>query len=156
MSPTAIEVMLRDHPFTRDFWPEHLARLADMASQAHFRPGELIFQEGDHSSLFYLLVSGSVALEFVDPGRPVRVRTLYGGEVLGWSSLTAEDNKQFQARALEEVQALGFDGARLRHACQEDYTFGYFVMRAVLGVLTGRLHAVRSQLVEVYAPVEAA
>ena len=30
-----------------------------MASEVHFAPGELIFQEGDHSSLFYLLISGT-------------------------------------------------------------------------------------------------
>lgn len=155
MTTTAIEDLLHNHPFTKDFWPDHVTRLADMASDAHFRPGELIFHEGDHSSLFYLLVSGSVALEFVDPGRPVRVSTLYAGEVLGWSSLTGDESKQFQARALEEVHALAFDGARLRHACQEDYAFGYALMRSVLAAMAGRLHAIRAQLVDLYAPVEA-
>ena len=47
-----------------------------MASEVRFRPGESIFHEGDHSSLFYLLISGNVALEVSSPGRPVRVATL--------------------------------------------------------------------------------
>ncbi|HUB33789.1 MAG TPA: cyclic nucleotide-binding domain-containing protein [Bryobacteraceae bacterium] len=145
--------LLTAHPFCRNFWPEHVSRLSALASETHFEPGELIFHEGDHSSLFYLLVSGNVALEVAAPGRAVRVTTLYAGEVLGWSSVTDETSKQFQARALEPVQALAFDGARLRHACQENFGFGFAFMRAIAAVLSGRLHAVREQLVETYTPV---
>src|SRR3982750_655114 len=105
--------LVHEHPFTERFWPERGARLASMASEAHFAPGELIFQEGDHSSFFYLLVSGNVALEVVSPGRPVRVATLLAGDVLGWSSITGDNGKQFQARALEPVHAVALDGARL-------------------------------------------
>ena len=86
----AVGPILNDLSFCRGFWPEHVARLASMASEVHFQPGELIFHEGDRSSFFYLLVSGNVALEVVPPGRPVRVATLVAGEVLGWSSLTGD------------------------------------------------------------------
>ena len=145
--------LLQDHPFTKGFWPDHVAKLAAMSSEVNFAPGELIFQEGDHSSLFYLLISGNVALEVHPAGRPVRVSTLVAGEVLGWSSVTGENDKQFLARALEDVHALAFDGARLRHACEQDYAFGFWFMRALAGVMVERLHAVRAQLVGMYSPV---
>jgi len=151
---TATADLLRDHAFCRGFWPDHVARLAGMASEASFQPGESIFHEGDHSSFFYLLISGNVALEVVTPGRPVRVATLVAGEVLGWSSLTGDTGKQFQARALEEVQALAFDGARLRHACESDFAFGFVLMRAVLAVMSERLHSIRAQLLDLYSPVK--
>jgi CRP/FNR family transcriptional regulator, cyclic AMP receptor protein len=144
---------LAAHPFVRALWPDHVARLSGMGSDVHFGPGELIFHEGDHSSLFYLMISGSVALEVLSPARPLRIATLYGGEVLGWSSVTGEKGKQFQARALETVEAIAFDGARLQHACAEDYAFGFVFMRALAGVVSERLHAVREQLVESYSPV---
>ena len=145
--------LLQQHPFTQGFWPEHVDRLEALASEVHFAPGELIFHQGDQSSLFYLLVEGNVALEVIAPGRPVRVATLYAGEVLGWSSVTGNPDKQFQARSLEPVRAVAFDGARLRHACESDYAFGFAVMRATLSVMSGRLHAIRSQLLDVYSPV---
>lgn len=147
--------VLSAHPFARAFWPDHISRLASMASEVAFAPGEIIFHEGDPSSLFYLLVSGNVALELIPPGHPVRVLTLYAGDVLGWSSVTGETVKQFQARALEPVQALAFDGVRLRHACEEDYAFGFAFMRAIVTVLSGRIHAVRNQISELYSPVGA-
>jgi len=153
MSDDPNVALLRDHPFTRGFWPDHVARLSALASEVRFQPGELIFHEGDHSSLFYLLISGNVALEIVSPAGPVRVSTLVAGEVLGWSSVAGDNGKQFQARALEEVHALAFDGARLNHACEEDYAFGFRFMRAVLNVTAGRLHAIRMQLLDVYTPV---
>jgi hypothetical protein len=92
----------------------------------------------------------------VSPGRPVRVTTLYAGEVLGWSSVTnGGGGKQFQARSLEEVHALAFDGQRLRHACEEDYAFGFRLMRAIVKVMSGRMQAVLAQLVDAYSPVGA-
>src|SRR5581483_7097674 len=109
-----IAEILHNHPFTRDFWADHTARMAGLGSEIHFAAGETIFEEGDLSSFFYLIVSGSIALEVRSPGRPVRIATLFAGEVLGWSSVTGDTGKQFQARALEDVHALAFDGARLR------------------------------------------
>ena len=153
MSSDTIPGLLQHHPFTKGFWPDHLARLSAMAGEVRFQPGELIFHEGDHSSFFYLLISGNVALEVIAPGHPVRVSTLVAGEVLGWSSVAGENGKQFQARALEPVHALAFDGARLVHACEEDYAFGFRFMRAILNVMAGRLHAIRMQLLDVYTPV---
>jgi len=154
MSAAPVE-LLQKHPFTRHFWPEHVTRLAEMASPAHFAPGEIIFQEGDPSSLFYLIVTGNVALEVRAPGHPVRIATLYAGEVLGWSSITGDPGKQFEARALEEVHALAFDGVRLRHACTADYAFGFRLMSAILAVTSERLHAIRAQLLDLYSPVGA-
>jgi CRP-like cAMP-binding protein len=154
MSADVVTDLLQTHPFTEGFWPDHLARLSAMASEVRFCPGELIFREGDHSSFFYLLISGNVALEAVAPGRPLRVTTLYAGEVLGWSSVMKGHNgKQFQARSLEEIHALAFDGERLRHACEEDYAFGFWFMRAILNVMSGRMHAIRAQLMDAYSPM---
>lgn len=155
MSTEVIHGLLASHPFCQGFWPDHVARLSAMASEVHFEPGESIFREGDHSSFFYLLISGNVALEVVTPGHPVRVATLVSGEVLGWSSVAGDSGKQFQARALEEVHALAFDGTRLRHACEADYAFGFAFMRAVLAVVAERLHSIRMQLLDVYTPVGA-
>jgi CRP-like cAMP-binding protein len=153
MNTDPVAALLREHPFAKGFWPAHIDRLAAMASEVRFPPGELIFHEGDHSSLFYLLIEGNVALEVTAPGRPVRVATLFAGEVLGWSSVTGDTGKQFQARALEDVHALAFDGTRLCHACQEDFALGFWFMRAILSVMSERLHAIRAQLLDLYTPV---
>lgn len=146
---------LREHPFLEGFHPEHIEKLAAMASEVRFGKGELIFREGDESSFFYLLLSGTVALETNTPGRILRIVTLGHGEELGWSSVTPSHSKQFQARSLEETQALAFDGVRLLHACEGDCRFGYALMRAMLRVVAHRLQSTRLQLLDMYSPAAA-
>ena len=101
MTTDALASLLQEHPFTEGFWPDHIARLAAMAGSVRFTRDELIFHEGDHSSFFYLLVKGNVALEVIRPGGPCASRRCIAGDVLGWSSVTEREGKQFQARALE-------------------------------------------------------
>ena len=147
-----IEV-LRDHPFLQGMKAEHVAKMADLAKEVQFGREQMIFRQGDESGLFYLILSGKVALEASAPGRILRVQTVGAGEELGWSSVMAEGGKLFQARVVEPVQALTFDGARLRQACQEDPVFGYQFLQKLLRVVVRRLQATRVQLLDLYAPV---
>ena len=146
---------LRAHPFLEGFRPEHIDKLAAMGSEVRFGKGEMIFREGDESSFFYLLVSGTISLETTTPGRIVRITTLGHGEELGWSSVTPRHTKQFQARSLEETRAVAFDGVRLLHTCEEDCRFGYALMCAMLRVVTHRLQSTRLQLLDMYSPLSA-
>jgi CRP/FNR family transcriptional regulator, cyclic AMP receptor protein len=149
MTHEDLAIILREHPFAQGFAPEHVNKLATLAGRVRFGKNELIYREGDVSSLFYLLLEGTVALEVKAPGHTVRIATLSAGEELGWSSFTPGHPKQFHARTLEEVRALTFDGARLLHSCEEDKAFGYDVTRAALRVVAERLHATRIQLLDI-------
>jgi CRP-like cAMP-binding protein len=144
---------LREHPFATGFCPEDIAHMAAMAREIHFLAGKTIFREGDHSSLFYLLITGRVALKIQAPAGPGRVATLFAGEVLGWPPVTGGTGQQFEARALKEIDALAFDGADMRRACEADHGFGFRISRAVLGAMTGRLQAIRAQFPDVYTAV---
>lgn len=152
MTPEETVQTLVRHPFTEEFRPTDVEKLAAMASEVSFAKNDVIFREGDVSSFFYLILSGTVALEVTAPGRTVRISTLCTGDELGWSSLTPGHTKQFLARALEEVRALAFDGARLLNAGNEDCAFGLVLTRAMLNVVARRLHATRIQLLDLYRP----
>ncbi len=144
--------ILGDHPFVAGLKPSYIQKMASLALEVQFGRDEIIFREGDASSLFYLLLSGKVALEVSAPGRILRIQTLGEGDELGWSSLLGSAGKQFQARSLEPVRALAFDGARLRHACEQDPGFGFALLERVLKVVAERLQATRLQMVDMYAP----
>jgi CRP/FNR family cyclic AMP-dependent transcriptional regulator len=144
--------LLRGHPFLKELQPAHIEKLAELAQEARFERDQVIFREHDESSFFYLIASGKVALEVTALGRTLRVQTLQDGEELGWSSVLQSEGKHFQARALGSVRALVFDGARLREACEQDHSFGYALMRRLLGVVAARLQATRIQLLDMYSP----
>jgi CRP-like cAMP-binding protein len=81
------------------------------------------------------------------------VQTLHAGDELGWSAILMGRGKHFQARALQPVQALAFDGAKLLNACREEPAFGFALMYRMVGVVSERLQATRLQVLDMYSPV---
>lgn len=153
MIDPALQAQLRKHPFVEGFEPAHVDRLAALAREAMFARDHVIFHEGDECADFYLLVSGLVALEIEEPGHTLRVQTLSAGDELGWSALLMASGKHFQARALEHVAAIAFDGPALLAVCKQDPAFGFALMNRLLAVVAGRLHATRLQVHDMYSPV---
>ena len=143
--------LLHKHPFVEDLDPRHTEILARLASEVGYEKDQIIFRQGDECGLFYLILSGKVALEMTAPGRTIRVQTLNSGDELGWSSVLMQE-RLFQARALGPVRLLALDGAQLHEACKEDPVFGYELMYRLLRVVSRRLQATRFQLMDVYAP----
>jgi CRP/FNR family transcriptional regulator, cyclic AMP receptor protein len=143
---------LESHPFVSDFPPQDRARLAALAKEVRFEPDQVIFHEGDDYSVFYLLGKGMVALELEVPGHVLRVQTLYAGDVFDWSALLPHAGKHFQARALDAVTALAFEGDQLLATFKADPQFGLTFMLRLMGVVSERLRNTRLQLVDVYSP----
>lgn len=150
-----VVALLRHHPFVAQFEPQHVEKLAGLATPIRFEREQIIFREGDDCSEFYLIVTGLVALEIAAPGHTFRVQTLFAGDELGWSALLMGQGKHFQARTLERVDALALEGSELLAACKEDPVFGFALMQRLLEVVAQRLQATRLQLLDTYSPVAA-
>ncbi len=144
---------LQKHPFVRGFTAAQIEKLASHAKEVRFEPNHVIFHEGDECSEFYLIISGMVALEIAPHGEAFRVETLSAGDELGWSSVLVGKGKFFQARTLERVEALMFDGVELRAMCERDTALGYEFMLHLLGVVSERLSSTRLQVLDMYWPV---
>jgi CRP-like cAMP-binding protein len=144
---------VRGHPFAEGLTPEHCATLAGLARQTSFAKDEIIFREGDPKHEFFLLLTGRAALEMVVQGRTLRVHTLEAGDELGWSAVLMGGGKRFQARALEPIEALAFDGYKLLDTCRADTGFGYKIMHRLLGVVSERLQAARMQVLDSHSPI---
>lgn len=148
-----LSTVLKRHPFVSEFHDEHVALLAQLATEVHFKQGEIIFHEGDDYSVFYLLGEGMVALELEAPDHVLRVQTLYAGDELDWSAVLPHAGKHFQARALTPVTALAFEGAQLLASFKRHPEFGLAFMLRLMGVVSERLRATRVQLLDMYSPV---
>jgi CRP-like cAMP-binding protein len=148
-----VVTLLQRHPFVEEFQPQHIEKLASMATRVRFERDQVIFREGDECGEFYLIMNGLVALEIAAPDHVLRVQTLSAGDELGWSAILMGRRKHFQARALERSEALAFDGGELLIACKQDAAFGYVLMHRLLGVVAERLQATRLQVLDMYSPV---
>ncbi len=144
---------MHKQPFVAELRPEHQAKLATLAKRVHFDTDQVIFHEGDEYSVFYLLEEGMVALELEVPGHVLRVQTLYAGDVFDWSALLPHTGKHFQARALNPVTALAFEGEQLLASFRSNPEFGLAFMLRLMAVVSERLRNTRLQLVDMYSPV---
>jgi CRP/FNR family cyclic AMP-dependent transcriptional regulator len=141
------------HPFMADLSPHQRRLLADCAMLIQFKPGELIFREGDPANRFYLVQRGSVALEARAGLQTVtRIDTVGAGDVLGWSWLFPPYFWHFDARALEPTEAIFLYGTPLREECDRDHDLGYEFVRRMAEVMMKRLHATRRQWVAQKTP----
>jgi CRP/FNR family transcriptional regulator, cyclic AMP receptor protein len=145
--------VLAKHPFVADFDAGHLARLAMLAKEVRFPPDHIIFREGDQDAELYLIAKGMVALEIDTPEQVVRVQTLDSGDEFGWSAVLMGRGKHFQARALEPVEALMFNGSELLAAFKEDPALGFAFTLRLLSVVSERFQAARLHLLDKYSPV---
>jgi CRP/FNR family transcriptional regulator, cyclic AMP receptor protein len=153
MLTQALRAMLQKHHFVEEFESRHVEKLETLAKEVRFAQDHVVFREGDECSEFYMIVSGRVALEIEAPDHTLRVQTLSAGDEFGWSALLMGSGKHFQARALEPVEALAFEGAELLAACKHDPAFGFTFMQRLLAVVAGRLQATRLQLLDMHSPV---
>jgi CRP-like cAMP-binding protein len=128
--------------------------LARHAGQASFAAGERLFAEGGTADTFWLIETGSIALDMRVPGRgDVVVETLPSGTVLGWSWLYAPFRWSFGAVAREGTEALAFAAAAVRGQFEGDAGFGYAVLDLFTPVIIERLQATRLRMLDLYAPV---
>lgn len=147
--PTATEVeqAVASHPFLQGLPPEVLRALASNAMLVHYSPGEWIFRQGEPANRFYLIQRGTVTLEAAKQnGERGLVQTLGPDDVLGWSWLFPPYVWQFDARALEPVDAIFFYGTRLREQCEENNDMGYALMKRMVSAVIQRLMFARKQL----------
>jgi CRP/FNR family transcriptional regulator, cyclic AMP receptor protein len=146
------------HPFFAELTPEQLDALSGDGVPAAYRPGERIFAEGAAADRFWLVETGSVALDMRVPGRGDQVlETLVGPTVLGWSWLSPPYRWHFGAIAREPATAIAFDAASVRRRGEADPAFGYAILRCFTPVIIQRLQAARLRVLDMYAaPAQAA
>jgi CRP/FNR family cyclic AMP-dependent transcriptional regulator len=140
------------HPFFAELTAEQIAVLSGDGAPMAYGPGERIFAEGGVADRFWLLDTGSVALDMRVPGRGDQViETLLGGTVLGWSWLHPPYRWHFGANTLEPVTAVRFDAAAVRLRCETDPEFGYAILNRLTQIITERLQATRLRLLDLWS-----
>ncbi len=140
--------VLSQHAFLQGLSGEQLTALTDIASEVEFQESEIILEDGQRSTFFYLLLSGSVAVELRTPRYAISVQALGPGQVFGWSALLNDHDTLFQVRARELTTALRFDGASLKAKCRENAPLGCEIFSRTLRVVAGRVRATELRFAE--------
>jgi CRP-like cAMP-binding protein len=141
---------LAAHPFLHGMSHDHLAVLADAASDVTFPVKHRLIEDGRSATRFWLIQSGHVTLDLHVPGQgPMSIETIGMGELLGWSWLFPPYKWAFGAVAASPVEAFEFDARAVRACCAADPVLGYEVTHRVARVLSKRLQSARGRLITV-------
>lgn len=132
---------------------DHRDRLMQFAREVSFPVGSRLFEEGRRADRFWIIRTGTVALDLHVPGRRSAViETLGHGELVGWSWHFPPCVWQLGAEATSPVRAWEFDAESVLTMCAADADFGRAVAVWVGRVVAQRLQAARIRLLDLYAP----
>jgi CRP/FNR family transcriptional regulator, cyclic AMP receptor protein len=146
-----IEQVIGEHSFFADLPDDWRALVAGCGQMASCKAGSYLFKVGEPADSFFLVRHGRVSLELrVPAGDTFRFETVDEGGVIGWSWLFPPYQYQFDARALEDVSVVRFDGKCLRGKCDDSPDMGYDLMKRFARVLAQRYADTRLQLMDVY------
>ncbi|MGW3152260.1 cyclic nucleotide-binding domain-containing protein [Streptomyces sp. NPDC001177] len=132
---------------------EHREQLMRLAHEVSFDAGTRLFEEGRRADRFWIVRTGTVALDLHVPGRrPAVIESLGHDELVGWSWHFPPHIWHLGGEAMSPVRAWEFDAEAVRAKCAEDPAFGRAIAVWVGRVVAQRLHASRVRLLDLYAP----
>lgn len=147
---TDLLTRLKAQPLFQNLPPRFLNDLMQVASECAWPGGHMLFHQGEPAKVFYLIKSGVVALEIfaADKGL-IRLQTLHGGDLLGWSWLFAPYEWHFDAHVLEDSEAIVFNAQPFLALCEADHELGYQMMRRFAQLMIERLQSARLQILDI-------
>ena len=152
----AVRDLLAGHAFLAGQPPEMIDLLAESAETVTFRRGVLLFREGGPAEVAYMITGGRVAIEVHAPNRgPMVVETIGAGHVVGLSWAAPPFRYQFDARVLDDVEAVAVDVSGLRAALAQNPALGFLFLDRLTGVVLERLQATRIRLLDIYGKNDA-
>ena len=152
----ALDELISASPVFEGMQEKHLKLIADCGRPVDIGADKYLFHAAGAADKFWLIRSGTIALELHGAGRgAIVIETLHAGEVVGWSWLFAPYRLQFDGRATEPCSLVAFDAARLRAKCNEDHELGYQLMQRFASHMAVALMATRMQLLDVYGNARA-
>jgi len=132
--------------FVTGLTKSELQVLDSLGHQTGFADNELIVTAGEESRMFYLLLTGSAAVEVANGFVTIFVQALEPGDAIGWSSLLPGHETLFQVRARERCTTLCLEGAAVARLCHMDPKLGVTLLESALRTVAGRVRGLEARL----------
>jgi len=110
---------------------EQLGRIAGLTEEVHFKPGEIIFEEGQPGDAFYLLLSGRVFIE----RNGNTLREMKEKEAFGTLEVLDFHPRAVTAKAVDQVRALKLNGQEFHDLLSLDIEMVEAVFRMLCGLV---------------------
>ena len=136
-NPVNIHACLAHLPLFCEMSPEEVERIAQGTRELHLARGDVLFQRGDHSTGFHVVIHGKVKLALISPQGVEKVLEIFGpGQSFGEAVMFMGKPYPVYAQALTDSLALHINKNVILGGIESDPTF----CRKMLAGLSIRLH----------------
>ncbi len=141
--PTKIQQLLAQSALFREISPEEIERIAQGCREIRAPKGSILFQKGDQSNGFYLVVYGQVKLTFLSrTGTEKIVEIIAAGQTFGEAVMFLERPYPVYAQTLEDSLLVHVSKAALFEEIEHNK---FFALKMLAG-LSIRLHGLVSDV----------
>lgn len=103
----SLEAAIRRIPMFAQLPPPHLAAIAGAFQERRYRPGELVFQQGERTQGLYLFTGGhAVLVQTMPDGSRRSIGTVSAGQFINQTALTREGVESASLQAVQDLTAL--------------------------------------------------
>lgn len=142
-TPSKIQRLLAQSALFREISPEEIERLARDCKEIHAAKGTILFQKGDQSNGFYLVVYGQIKLTFLSrTGAEKIVEIIAPGQTFGEAVMFLERPYPVYAQTLEDSLLVHVSKSALFEEVARNKTFAL----KMLAGLSIRLHGLVSDV----------
>ena len=136
-TPLKTQAFLRNLPLFRDLAPEEIDRVSVGTRELRVQRGDILFQKGDPTRGFYIVVYGQVKLLFITPNGDEKVIEIMGpGQSFGEALMFMEKPYIVTAHALVDTMLLHVSKEVVFEELDRDPKFA----RRMIAGLSRRLH----------------
>jgi CRP-like cAMP-binding protein len=125
-----------------------LEKILPYVEEKNFKPKEVIFEQNENVSDFFMLLKGNVLLKIdISPTVTISLGAVKPGYSFGWSSILGGSYTS-QAFCAEPCQVMAIHGEKFRDILDSDHDMGYEVLFGVVRILESRLERRTEQLLK--------
>ena len=140
---------LKQHSLFQCVEPGCSQWLASCARAVSYEAGDFLLRTGKPATHLFVIVRGRVSIEATPADKgAIIIQTLADGDTVGWSWMLPPYTWNLDARALERVEAVAIDAAKLRERLDGDPVLAAKMYRRFAEVMLQRIHGMRKQLYE--------
>ncbi|MBI3186170.1 MAG: cyclic nucleotide-binding domain-containing protein [Myxococcales bacterium] len=148
-NPTSLITFLRGVAIFGGLEGRRLERVMDMLEEQSFRPGEIIFNEGELGRTMYVLREGEVeVLRTSVEGKRVPIVRLGPGEVFGEMTLVELQPRSATIRVFKKALTYSLTNLDLYNLYREDNYSYVIVLQNICRLLSRRLRKADSRICE--------
>ena len=138
---------IRRIPLFQDLSDEQLERIEPLVDVFTCPANQPIFEQDEQANYLYLLVRGTVALEYKPyDGTRITLTRLHAGDAFGWSSVVGGKAYTSSITSETEVEAVRIRGSVLQKVCRENPDIGCVLLDRLAESVSGRWKNSREQV----------